>query len=90
VDGGKFPDLVAVADFEPAFFAVKFEVLGFSADAGHGVDMVFGAQGREAFDLGSGINDGSVADAHFVFNNRIRADRDASAQGCSGWTIAVG
>ena len=80
MDGGKFADLVAISDQEPGLFTVKFEVLRFSSDTCHGMNMVLGAECRETLYLRPGINDGSVADANILFDDRIRADRDPGAK----------
>ena len=80
VDGGKFADLVAISDLEPGLFTVKFEVLRFSSDTCHGMNMVLGAECREALYLRPGVNDGSITDANIFFDDRIRADRDPGAK----------
>lgn len=80
MDGRKFADPVAVANDKRALFTAEFQVLGFAADAGHRMDMVFGAESREAFDLGSGVNDCFVADVNTVFDNGERANRHSGTQ----------
>jgi hypothetical protein len=82
VETAEFADPVPVADDELALFTAEFEILGLTADAGHGVDMVFGAKGGEAFDLGSGVDERFVTDVNFVFDDRKRADRDSGAEVC--------
>jgi hypothetical protein len=84
VDGGVFPEDIAITHDEGGRFAGIFQVLGLDANGGEGKELVVIA------DLGLSVNDNmgvklaAVAETDPVFDHAVRADFRFGAQGGPG------
>jgi len=84
MDGGEFPDHVAVADPGPAFFTLVFEVLGRSPHRSQMKYVIVFTDLSPFTDNRMGTDHSSCTYGNLFFNNSVRTDLNPGSHLCRG------
>ena len=74
VEGGEFPDAVAVSEFKPRHFTLEFQILRLAAHHSVGMDVVAASHFRIVLDDRMGVDAAAVPDDHMFFDDRVGPD----------------